>query len=377
MNTQSPARVPGPTGPGDASRGGSTPPAVPLTPADAGPVAHPASRTVVTALVEAGLLDPARTAEADPVVASALARSAPLSGPPGPSAAAAPLRRRMAEVAGYVGGALVVGAAVLFFANAWDDLGLAGRVGVLLGIGVLLLGAGAAVTATAGGAGALRAPAESVRRRLASVLLTGGAAAAAFGVAVWLQEVLATESAGVAGGALVAVALTLAGYRVAASAVGQVGAATAAFLAVPSGLDWLVQEWSEALFGSIVLGLGLLWLVLAETGVWRERVPARAIGLVLAVLGGQIPAFGDATAWAYSLTGAVAVLAFAGYLARRSWPYLAAGVVGLTLAVPEALFDLTGESLGAAGVLLATGLTLLLAALLGLRLHQEVREPKA
>ena len=71
-------------------------------------------------------------------------------------------------------------------------------------------------------------------------------------------------------------------------------------------------------------------------------------------------------------TSAVAVAGFAGYLATRAWPHLAVGVIGLTLVVPEAMHDLFGQSLGAAGVLLVAGVTLLGAALLGLRLRHEV-----
>jgi hypothetical protein len=48
--------------------------------------------------------------------------------------------------------------------------------------------------------------------------------------------------------------------------------------------------------------------------------------------------------------------------------------VAVTIAVPEALSDWFEGALGAAGVLLATGVTLLLAALAGLRLRQEVTE---
>ena len=75
---------------------------------------------------------------------------------------------------------------------------------------------------------------------------------------------------------------------------------------------------------------------------------------------------------AYVATAVVGAVSFWVYVVTRAWPYLAAGVVGVTLAVPEALSDWFDGALGAAGVLLATGVTLLLAALAGLRLRQEV-----
>ena len=54
------------------------------------------AHAVVTALVGAGLVAPGRQAEADAVARSALERTG--------SEISAPLRRPMAEIAGYVGG---------------------------------------------------------------------------------------------------------------------------------------------------------------------------------------------------------------------------------------------------------------------------------
>ena len=65
-------------------------------------------------------------------------------------------------------------------------------------------------------------------------------------------------------------------------------------------------------------------------------------------------------------------MAFWLYVVTRAWPYLATGVIAVTVAVPEALYDWVEGSLGAAGVLLATGVTLLLSSLAGLRLRHEV-----
>ena len=71
------------------------------------------------------------------------------------------------------------------------------------------------------------------------------------------------------------------------------------------------------------------------------------------------------------IAAVVAAVGFAVYIVRRAWPYLLAGVAGLTLAVPEALLDWTEGSLGTAGVRLVAGVTLLGASWLGLRLHGE------
>jgi hypothetical protein len=328
---------------------------------------QPTPETVVDALVRAGLLDAARSSDAEHVVSAVIA---PVGGP------ATPLRRRMAEIAGYVGAAFVVGAAGLFFASAWDSFGRGEQGGILAGIAVLLAAVALALVRTGGGTRRLAEPAQQVRRRLASVLLAGAAGAAGFAVGVLVNDptTYADDSRAVLLGALGALAAAVAGYRLAPSVVGQLGAAVAAFTAVPSGLDLLGG--ADALpMGGLVLLLGLAWLLLAERGVWREDESARVIGVTLALVGAQLPLFDDHAWLGYVATAAVGVAAFARYVVRPAWPYLAAGVVAVTLAVPEALSDWTDGSLGSAGVLLATGVTLLVASLAGLRLRHEVSEP--
>lgn len=328
------------------------------------------AREVVSALVGAGLVDPARRDDADTIVRSALYRTVP-AGP----AASAPLRRRMAEIAGYVGGAFVVGAAVLFFSQAWNDLGLAQQVGLLLGSAVVLALAGAGFVRAAGGRAMLGMPEEAVRRRLTSVLLTAAAACTAFGVGLLLDDALTNEELVMMLAALTAAALALVGYLVAPTTVGQLGTAYATFMAIPSGLGALgADDVSTLPFGLVVLGLGIVWLVAAEQRLWHETLSARVIGCAFAVLGAQLPVFDDPSWIGYLATALVGAAAFWMYVRTRAWPYLATGVVAVTLAVPEAVNDWFGGSLGAAGLLLAAGVTLLVAALLGLRLRQEVTE---
>jgi hypothetical protein len=326
-------------------------------------------RRVVDGLVDAGLLDPARRGEADAVVRDALGSDvtpAPLTGS---------LRRRMAEIAGYVGGAFVVGAAVLFFSTTWADLTLGVQVGLLLGTAAILVAAALTLAVAARARGGLAAEPEAVRRRLASVLMTGAAGCAAFGTGLLLDDRLSSTELATMCAALVALAVALVGYRIAPTTVGQLGIVVPALVAVPTFLASLDTQSSSPLpLAGLYLLLGVVWLVLAERGVWREVLPARVIGCVVAVLGAQVPVF-DTLAWTgYVATAVVGAAAFWLYVVSRAWPYLATGVVAVTIAVPEALSDWFEGALGAAGVLLATGVTLLLAALAGLRLRQEVTE---
>jgi MFS family permease len=326
------------------------------------------SGRLVDALVDRGIVSPEFHDEAVDVVEHELSEHVvePTS-----------LRRRLAELAGYVGAALVVAAGALFVADQWMDLTVGQQVGLLAGITVVLFGAGVAVGVTGGGFAALRADVAPVRRRLGSVLFTGGAVAAAATVVVWLADVVERQGTvedepwvGVAG-TVTLIVLALVGYLLAHSLVGQAAVAVGLAYAVPLTLA-SVAEIEPIPLGLGYLAVGVLWLVLAERRVWREMVPARIIGAIFVVVGAQIPVTSDLAWLGYLLTLLVAVAGFAMYVVRRAWPYLAVGVVGVTLAVPEALLDWTEGSLGTAGVLLVAGVTLLGASLLGLRLRQEV-----
>ena len=330
------------------------------------PVRDDRTATVVTALVGSGLVDPVRENEAIVVVDRALT---------GQAASSSTRRNRFAELAGYLGGALVVAAAGIFFSTEWGNLSEGERVVLLAGNALLLALSGAALAFTSGGLTALRTDGGAVRRRLAGLLLTGSAVVAAGAVGLEVSRSMSSEnSTNLLIGSLTMMLLSAGGYLVAPTVVGQLGTAVGAFMSVPWALD-VAAEIEPVAFGLIVVGLGLGWLALAERGVWRELASARLIGCVLALVGAQIPVFDYEHRWlAYVTMAVVAGAAFAAYVVRPSWPYLAAGVIGVTVSVPEALVDWTDGSLGAAGGLLVAGATLLGASLVGLRLRQEAVE---
>ncbi|MDP3969426.1 MAG: hypothetical protein Q8Q02_14240 [Nocardioides sp.] len=319
----------------------------------------PRATAVVDALVGAGLLDPVRRGAAADVVSDVLDGKAQEPGG----------RRWFAEVAGYVGGALVVAAVVLFLLETWDSFGTAARVGVLAGVAVVL----AAVAL------AIRQPRDDVRRRLAATLFVGAAVTAAAAVGVLAEELDGDEYSGLPG-VLFAVTLALvglAGYRLAPSVLGQlavvVGLIYAPGILLEDVLD-LDGPTPLVLAGYLVL-LGVGWLALAERRIWNERLAARIIGCGVVALAVQWPLFWGEPAWiAYVLTAAAAACAFAAYVQLRAWPYLVLGVALVTIVVPEALIDWTDGTLGVAGILLVSGLGLLGASLFGLRLRRGVQE---
>jgi hypothetical protein len=327
------------------------------------------SGTVVDALVERGLLPEARRDEALEVIDHALARQ----GTP------ASLRRRLFELAGYVGAALVVSAAGIFFATQWDALSGLAKVGLLAGIAILLTAAGLGVAGAGAGGPArglasLRSGARPIHRRLVGVLFVGAAATAGGAVGVQVARLVddPASNAPALWGLACFTLLTLAGYLLTPSVVGQVSIAVGVFATVPIALD-VVGETTPIGYGLVVLAVGLIWVVLAERGLWREVGSARVVGCVLSVVGAQITVADTGRPWVgYLALLVVAVAAFAVYVRIAAWPYLATGVLAVTLVVPQALLDWTADSLGPAGVLLVAGLSLLGASLFGLRLRQEV-----
>jgi hypothetical protein len=323
------------------------------------------SEDVVLALEERGLLDPARHDEAADVLDDLAAGRPPR---------ATTLRRVLAEVAGYVGAAFVLAAVAVFVAPRWLDLSLGTRVGLLVGTAAVLVVAGLALGLTGGGLRSLRAAGGALRRRLVSVALTGaavaGAAAVTVALADWADNGAASRDAwvGIGGFATLAVLAAL-GYAVAPTLLGQAAVAVGATLASVSVWE-TVDSATSAPVAATVMGLGAAWLVLAEGRVWREQLPARLIGAGLVVAGAQLLLV-EYASWAYVLTAAAGVLGFVLYATRHAWPYLAMGVLAVTLAVPEALLDWTTGSFGTAAALLGAGVALLISSLVGLRLRRQ------
>ncbi|MDQ4086238.1 MAG: hypothetical protein M3165_10515 [Actinomycetota bacterium] len=331
-------------------------------PGHTGRAEHPRVDVVVQRLVHSGLVDADRADEAGAVVRAAL--TAPLGGE-------APLRRRLAEVAGYVGGALVVAAALVFLAEEWDALSTPGRVATLTVIGLVLFGA-AAVART----GRTDAADRQVRRRLSGALACGAVAALGSGVGVYVDAQVGDRSSvpwlsAWAAALLVAVA----GYLLAHSALGHLVLAVCAYMVVNAAVEVAEQD-SGVVLGLLTAALGLGWVVLAERHAWWERYVGLATGCALVLVGAQTPVLAADGAWVgYLLTASAAAAAVVLYTRSRALPYLVAAVAGITLVVPEALLDWTQGSLGPVGALLVTGVTLLGASLLGLRLRQEVGAP--
>jgi hypothetical protein len=149
-----------------------------------------------------------------------------------------------------------------------------------------------------------------------------------------------------------------------------------AYAVLSTALSW-ADVGSGYWYGAAALLVGVGWAGLVALRWVAERRFGLALGVTFALLGAQIVALGgDQGKYpGYALTAAVAAACFAGYARTRDWVLLAGGVAGATLAVPEFLYEVSGGSLGASGVLLAAGVTLLAGSLAGLRIRSGQPSP--
>lgn len=265
------------------------------------------------------------------------------------------------ELLGYLGGALVLGGALLLFSLNWDQLGDPGKVLVLALATLLLLGAG---TWLGGGPRALRSLRPGPRERIVAVLFALAAPTAAGAVVV---------AAGDAGGdlpwSLAGTVLALAGYLLLRSAPGALVTWGFGIAFVFAVLDQTGVQESAPLVGVVLVALGALWVVLGSLGVPAART-AVVLGVLLALFGAQWPTVAEGGAWGYGLTFAVALLMLVGTVARRDPVLLTGGVVGMTVAVPEAVWDWTAGALSAPLIVLIAGTVLLAVGGSGLQWHR-------
>lgn len=333
----------------------STAPAPSPAPAPAPAATQPDH--VVDALVDARLLDPAVRDRARDVVAAALhERTEPRS---------AQGMSSLIEVVAYLGTALVLAAGGLFGLTFWGDLSFGAQVTLLVVAGLALAAGGVGLVVAGTG--------HESRRRLAGTLLTGAAMATAgvVGLVVdraggtpdWQDRSLDLTTLGAALAGLVVVVV---GYRLAPTALGLLGTGVAVTTVAATLVGPVPEDLAAPAVALALLVTSLGWLALAERGVFGEPVLARVLGVSLALAAAQAPVFDSDWSWlAYLLTAGVVVGGMLAYVARHAWPYLAVAVVAVTIVVPEAVTDWTDGGLGAVGAVLLTGVTLLLASLLG------------
>lgn len=254
---------------------------------------------------------------------------------------------RVAEIAAYLGGGLVLGGAALVLGVSWEDLSRLAKVGVLGGATAALV---VAAVLVAGGFAAVRTVAHR-RRRVVSTLFSLAAVTAAFtaGTATSSREFVVGATAGL----LVAVAA----YVLVTTVLAYLTTAAAAILAVIAWVGELAPD-SALPGGAALFALGVIGMFLSLVDVLRPKQLALAVGAATALFGAQQPLGGDAPV-AYALTACLALICFVTYFGVHSTVLLVAGVVATTVVVPEVVWDLTDGAVGGGVLLLVAGAVLL------------------
>jgi hypothetical protein len=263
-----------------------------------------------------------------------------------------PRRTLIAEAVGYVGSALALGALGLLLGEVWPDLTTGGRLALVGVLTLLLLGAGFALRTTE------RGPV----RRLTSVLLTGGIV----GVG-WLTFIVATElvdwpEARVAlaiGVSTFVVALPL--YLLRPRPLPQLTLLATVVVSATAALSLPALVPGPVWYALATAAIGVAWMLLGIGGWLSPRTVAESVGAGLAVLGMQVGAF-DERVLLLSIGLGLAAGLVALAVASDRVHHLVVGAVGLFLFVPQLVFELFGDAIGAPATLLVIGLLLVLLA---------------
>ena len=260
----------------------------------------------------------------------------------------APVRRGRvslaAEILGYFGAALLIGAFLVAFEGVWEDLGQGARFTTLVVITLLLLAAGQA----------LRTSSEPAIERMAGVLwfgAVGSFAGVAFGV---VEDVVKFDdtAAGISVG-LAAAVFAWPLWRFRCAALQQVAVFAGILAALFSaGFSGFVAN-GETGAGVLVGIFGLSWLLSTEKGWVQPRRTGEALGSIGTLGGVQTAGFDDAAWLLIALAVAAGILGY-GVVAGRNI-LLGLGAAGLFLFVPQFITEAFGSNLGAAGSVAVAG----------------------
>ena len=281
-------------------------------------------------------------------------------------AAARPHRSSLiAEVLGYLGGALAIVALWVFIAEYWSDLESWAQLAL---IGVLTF------AFLAAGAWARTSPSEAVGR-LASFLWFLAVA----GVAGWFG-VLSTGTLDVSEETValwvtiptfvVALVLWLP-FRKLLQVVALVGATHALVLSAlaqvkPTPFDW---------FGLVIWSIGTACVLLAWGGVLVPKGTSYGLGIVAILLGPSMAGTGLDQAWPLWLGLLTAAALLVASISLREIVLLVGGAGAVFVFLPQLIFTYFRDTLGVPVALFLSGVLLIAAALLVARLKREVTGP--
>jgi len=267
----------------------------------------------------------------------------------------------IAEVLGYLGGALALIAAFILVGEFWADLEVWAR--------LLLVGTGTAAFLAAGWF--IKGIDNDAIRRLSSFSWALGTVGLAFWFGLLADSVFETEpETTVLIAALAGLVAAFVLYRLTMRSLQQLllgGALVAVALSLLAHIDGLSEEY----YGLTVWGLGIAWLWLAWGNQLKPQVTAYALGSAGALLGPQVMRI-DSALWPLFLGLVTAALLLTFSVTLRNTILLGFGAGGVFLFVPQIIFEYFEDTIGVPLALFLTGLALLGGALLVARLRTHV-----
>jgi hypothetical protein len=344
------------------------------------------SRQLLSRWVAAGIISPDqaeaiwrleadKTRDPAPVTAEAPSPGQATSPRQAPSPQAAlPEARRipaLAEVLGYAGGSLALGALVALTATYWGRIGTPGRLALSGAVAAICLASGWWLSSNV----APRA------KRLGSFVLFIGVAVAGCFVGFAVAGSTTGVEAPLAAAAGAAFICGLAVWWKHRTSLQLIAVTVALVVFVPAaGFMWSYDSHLGAsIWGCGYLILGALWCVLAQIGRLMPTETAWALGSLALLSGPQVLALQNhdwaEDSGAYLLLGgavSLALLAVAVRLGR--WPPLALGAAGIVVFTPQILYRWFGDAMGVPIVLLIAGLLLLAMSAVVIRLRTRLHK---
>lgn len=271
----------------------------------------------------------------------------------GTGAAARTARTTAAEAIGYVGAALVLGAVALLVGEYWDGLTDGGRLALAALLTVVLAGAAAA----------LRGATSAAISRLVSVLLVGAVAGVSWCASIVTGGLLGWRSDDVAlAVGVVATAAAVPAHLARRQASTQLALLVAVLTLLSALLMRPALDLEIFWYALPYAAVGAVWLLLGDGGYLRPRVLASVTGGTVTLVALQSASFGDIRVQALMLGLVVAAGLVAAAVASGGLHHLAVGAVGLFVLVPQLVFELFGDAIGAPATLLLVGVLLVLLA---------------
>lgn len=290
----------------------------------------------------------------------AAAPAPPMPMPPAP--APAPSRIPLvAEALGFLGGALAITAGIVATSQFWDEFSTAARLVLLGAVTGLLVVAGLVV----------RREGERALAHLGSFLWLLATGTTAFWTVIFTVDVAGWDGVDVVlatGAATSVVAAALWAWRPAPLQHVATFIALAVTVAAVAGQ---VEHVGGRFIGIALWAFGVVWLVLAWTGLVKPVSLGYALGGVLTIAAGRV--LGGESAALDILTIATALALLAASVPTRSMTLLWVGVIGVIAAVPTTITEYFGSSLGAPVVLFLAGMSLIGVAVVASRIAREVR----